>query len=336
VCRAVAGECDVAETCDGASAACPADGFVSSGAACRDAAGECDVAEACDGTSALCPDDARSPDGALCDDGDSCTVADRCAAGACVGDPSPDCSLSPFLCHKAAPAKAPRGTPPFPAYVRRTGDVVVDAFASAAPEDRHQLDLLAPIASCAAAGTSLAGSTHLHAYAAKLTKTDPRQPKLAKTVHTLENAVGRLRVRVDGIARLLSPAALAPGAGGAPPLEAGVLDHFKCYKVSVAREAGNQFEPITIALDDPLTGGSRVLDLLGTSHLCAPASLNGGDPSAPDHAQHLLCYKARLAKLDPPQRKDAKVRLSVMTVFGGEVVDAGTLAGVCLPSMRLD
>jgi hypothetical protein len=303
---------------------------------CRAAATECDVAEACDGTSAVCPDDAQSPDGAVCDDGDSCTAADRCAAATCVGDRSPGCDVSPFLCHKAAPAKAPRGTPPFPAFVERSGDVVVDALASAAPEDRHQLDLLKPIASCAAAGTSVAEATHLHAYAAKLTKTDPRQPKPAKTVHALENAVGRLRVRIDAVAHVLSPAAFALGAGGATPLEGGLLDHFKCYKVSVAREAGNRFEPTTIALDDPLAGGSRVLDLLGPAHLCAPASLNGGDPSAPDHAPHLLCYKTRLAKLDPPQRKDAKVRLSVSTTFGDEVVDAGTLAGVCLPSVRLD
>jgi hypothetical protein len=81
-CRAAAGECDVAETCDGASATCPVDDFVGAGIACTDptpgdcddaqcdgagacnatqgiegssyvcrpAAGECDLAELCDGT----------------------------------------------------------------------------------------------------------------------------------------------------------------------------------------------------------------------------------------------------------------------------------------------
>src|SRR5207247_4504520 len=48
-CRAVAGACDVAETCTGTSTTCPADGFASSSAQCRAAAGECDLAERCPG-----------------------------------------------------------------------------------------------------------------------------------------------------------------------------------------------------------------------------------------------------------------------------------------------
>ena len=54
VCRAAAGDCDVAETCDGSSPACPADGF-STGNECRASAGICDVAESCTGSSACVP-----------------------------------------------------------------------------------------------------------------------------------------------------------------------------------------------------------------------------------------------------------------------------------------
>jgi hypothetical protein len=85
VCRASAGTCDVAETCPGASATCPADAFVADGAVCRASAGTCDAAETCPGASATCPADAFVADGTACDDGSPCTEVDACATGACRG-----------------------------------------------------------------------------------------------------------------------------------------------------------------------------------------------------------------------------------------------------------
>src|SRR5207244_1620681 len=93
VCRAAAGECDVAESCTGTSATCPADAKQpagtactadtnpctldrcdgstntcthpagNAGAVCRAAAGECDVADTCTGTSAACPTEACQVNG---------------------------------------------------------------------------------------------------------------------------------------------------------------------------------------------------------------------------------------------------------------------------------
>jgi hypothetical protein len=78
-CRPVAGICDVAETCDGTGAPCPADGFVT-GTVCRASAGVCDLAEVCSGTSASCPPDAFAPAATvcrqlagICDTAESCT-----------------------------------------------------------------------------------------------------------------------------------------------------------------------------------------------------------------------------------------------------------------------
>ncbi|MCW5892537.1 MAG: hypothetical protein KIT14_18645 [bacterium] len=104
-CRASAGDCDLAETCDGAAqrrvppdarvapparcrgrrrrlrpetcdgsaVACPADALRASGATCRPAAGACDLAETCSGSDVTCPPDARAAAGTTC----------RAAAGAC-------------------------------------------------------------------------------------------------------------------------------------------------------------------------------------------------------------------------------------------------------------
>ena len=77
-CRAAAGVCDVAETCTGSSATCPADGFQSSSTVCRAAAGECDLTENCTGSLATCPADTKKTSGTLCtDEGNECTN-DQC------------------------------------------------------------------------------------------------------------------------------------------------------------------------------------------------------------------------------------------------------------------
>jgi len=83
-CRPAAGVCDLAETCDGTSAACPAD--TKSTAVCRPAAGVCDVTESCDGVHDACPGDAVQPAGAVC----------RPAAGAC--DLAETCDGSSVAC----------------------------------------------------------------------------------------------------------------------------------------------------------------------------------------------------------------------------------------------
>ncbi|WP_282416490.1 hypothetical protein [Polyangium sp. 15x6] len=91
-CRASAGACDVAESCDGASADCPVDMKVAAGTECRVSAGACDVAESCDGATDACPVDASAPDGSPCDDSDMCTVGDSCQLGVCKpGTPHPTC-----------------------------------------------------------------------------------------------------------------------------------------------------------------------------------------------------------------------------------------------------
>jgi uncharacterized delta-60 repeat protein len=110
-CRTATGECDVAETCTGASPQCPADGHVSDGSACtgdalpcttdlcgggacvhapgnagaicRSTSGECDVAETCSGSSPDCPADAHVADGIACTPDTLPCSTDACSSGAC-------------------------------------------------------------------------------------------------------------------------------------------------------------------------------------------------------------------------------------------------------------
>ncbi|MCP4549329.1 MAG: hypothetical protein GY835_22985, partial [bacterium] len=79
VCRAAAGGCDVAETCDGTTTDCPADVFEANGFVCRAAQSICDVEETCPGGLADCPADVFAPDTTLCraSAGD-CDLAETC------------------------------------------------------------------------------------------------------------------------------------------------------------------------------------------------------------------------------------------------------------------
>jgi hypothetical protein len=126
VCRPAAGDCDVAETCDGTSNDCPADAFQPASTVCRAAAGEYDLAETCTGSSGTCPSDAKKASGVACtDDGNLCTtdtcngtgndcqhpagnagVTCRPSAGVC--DPAETCTGTSTAC--PADAKSPAGT----------------------------------------------------------------------------------------------------------------------------------------------------------------------------------------------------------------------------------
>jgi len=76
-CRAAAGPCDTAETCDGTGAACPGDGFASAETVCRvsTSIAACDPAERCTGMGAACPSDTvtRAPTTEVCNgEDDNC------------------------------------------------------------------------------------------------------------------------------------------------------------------------------------------------------------------------------------------------------------------------
>ncbi|KNC54224.1 uncharacterized protein AMSG_10016 [Thecamonas trahens ATCC 50062] len=78
-CRASTGPCDVAETCNGASTSCPANGFRSTVYVCRASAGVCDVAETCTGSSASCPADSFQPTSVVCRASTGvCDLAETC------------------------------------------------------------------------------------------------------------------------------------------------------------------------------------------------------------------------------------------------------------------
>lgn len=83
ICRPAAGPCDVPESCNGSSAACPPDSFHGPSFVCRSAVGLCDQTEMCTGTSAACPLDQLEPAGGLCrPPAGLCDIPDTCDGSA--------------------------------------------------------------------------------------------------------------------------------------------------------------------------------------------------------------------------------------------------------------
>ena len=148
VCRAKAGACDVAETCSGSSATCPADGFAANGTSCSDG-NVCNGAETCTngtctaGTALVCNDnnvctnDTCNPstgcvftnNTAPCSDGVACT-ADVCSGGACQSTPScpggSTCNLVTGTCDVPAGSYSIWPTNPTPAVVDAGADSPVE------------------------------------------------------------------------------------------------------------------------------------------------------------------------------------------------------------------
>jgi YVTN family beta-propeller protein len=79
------------DTCDGAGACAHTAG--NAGTTCRSATGQCDAAETCTGASTACPPDLHQPDGTGCSDGDSCTNPDVCTGGVCTSGTPVVCPL---------------------------------------------------------------------------------------------------------------------------------------------------------------------------------------------------------------------------------------------------
>jgi len=82
-CRAKAGDCDVAETCDGQNKACPTDAVVPADTECRAKAGCCDLAETCDGQNKACPTNTFNTELTCATElnGDCGVVEYKCVAG---------------------------------------------------------------------------------------------------------------------------------------------------------------------------------------------------------------------------------------------------------------
>jgi hypothetical protein len=154
---------------------------------------------------------------------------------------------------------------------------------------------------------------HLVFYTIK--QTTPRTVK-RKGVAVL-NQFGTLVVTVGKADRLLVPTAKSLSAY--PDPLATPLDHFKCYKVGSAK-----FRASGLTVETQF--GPLVVDIKKPTHLCAPASKNGEDPTAPSHSEHLMCYQVH------GPRPDVQPAIFTNDQFGPDTYTFFGPRDLCVPS----
>jgi uncharacterized protein YfaP (DUF2135 family) len=92
-------------------------------------------------------------------------------------------------CYKVAPAKAPRGAPPFPPFVPRTGLSVTDQFLSRLFDVTKPARVCHPVVDPDAELEVDDAPAHVVCYLAKLTKRDPKQEKAPPQTVSTHNAL---------------------------------------------------------------------------------------------------------------------------------------------------
>ena len=243
----------------------------------------------------------------------------------------------PFVCYKGR-ALGSRGLPVFSP---RRGDVLLDIFSTARPEDQHRVDLARSIGLCAPA--SIEGElvidqvAHLEAYDMRVTKTSPRQPRHGDSLHAIVNRFGALKLRVRTEDRLLAPTATTLGTGGVAPVGSSGVDNFKCYDAKVARAATGAapfpvFTPLQVMVADQFA--TRIVNVTRPRRFCAPADLGGANPAAPSHSRYLVCYQVRVASTRPKQPKFVATVVSTHPRFAPEVLVVSKPDELCLPSFK--
>ncbi|MBI3770107.1 MAG: Ig-like domain-containing protein [Deltaproteobacteria bacterium] len=243
-----------------------------------------------------------------------------------------------YLCYRAKPARADPGGAPFPTFAPRSGDAVIDALGSFAAGDQHLRDIKRAIGLCTPAEVdgqaALDDATHLDVYAVTRTRTVPPQALPLPAAHEMVDEFGTLRLGVRAADRVFVPAGTAGGTGGAPPPAPGGVDTFACYPAKAARTSADTpaFSPRSVVVQDAL--GARTLQLTQPTRVCAPADLNGADASAPAHAGHLVCYRARLARMPVPQPRFENTVVSTYDTFGPEVLAMTAIEELCVPSLK--
>src|SRR5262249_12535985 len=154
---------------------------------------------------------------------------------------------------------------------------------------------------------------HLAGYVAKA-------PKFMKRPNqTVVDQFGTLHLDVVRPEMLLVPSS-KDGVQEQPPFP----DHFQCYKAKrskgspkfVKRTASvvDQFETVTVTLVKPTL-------------LCAPASKNNEDPTAPNHPDHLTCYKTTDGNFGTQTH-------TINNQFGLDAVTVIHRRELCVPSLK--
>ncbi len=233
--------------------------------------------------------------------------------------------LDHFVCYRTKPTPGLPGFTPVP-------DVSLgDQFGSSLGKITNSNVLCAPAQKYNEPSTLGAALHPLHLRRYEVGPTPALTPVPNKKV---VNQFGTLQVDVLApLRKLLVPSTKDLMTIPAPPI-APALDHFQCYRVAPA-QGSPSFPLVTragVSIVDQF--GSRLIDVMKPLRLCAPVNKNSEDPTAPEHRDHLMCYKIRLSTLVRQTFGPAIQPIFTANQFANEKMTATGLAELCVPSAK--
>jgi len=241
--------------------------------------------------------------------------------------PTPTAKATPvldhFTCYKAG---ATKGSVKFLGVANPPGVSLVDQFGSSTVVVKNPKFLCAPTDKNGEDPTAPTHPEHLKMYQIK----NPLKPVLPTDIMVVDqfNPTG-LFVNAKKTSHLLVPSVKSlTGPTPIPTPGAFVTDHFQCYKISISTNTPKFVPVLGVSLGDQF--GTMTVDVKKPAFLCNPVDKNGEDPTAPNHSDHLLCYKAK--QVDTVKFVKL-VGVFVNNQFGSETLDVKKPALLCVPAI---
>ncbi len=155
-------------------------------------------------------------------------------------------------------------------------------------------------------------------------------PKFVKQTNLMVvNQFGTLFVDAIKPDRLLVPAGTSLLVNPAPLPPPPNPDPFQCYRIKVTKGTPKFAPVLGVAVEDQL--GTMTVNVKKPIRLCNPVNENGGDPTAPTHPQHLLCYQVTAVAGSP---KFASLGTFANSEFGPQTLTVIKPEELCVPSSK--
>jgi glucose/arabinose dehydrogenase len=232
---------------------------------------------------------------------------------------APPTDIDSYLCYKAAFApgqpKLPRGT----------------TIALSDAEVPGPIDFAVPKPATLCNPASVNGSTVIESSAHQegfAIKRVPGSPRFAKTNQLTGDQFANRNLSLSQETSLLVPSSKVLGGGGAPPYTLTTVDHYKCYRASLAKGSPTYIAPAPATVSDEFFTGGQSLTFKKPTKFCDPVAADG---STINHAAaSLVCYGVKL----PAGMRFGKTTVSTNDPeFGAGVLVASAVSELCVPAL---
>jgi hypothetical protein len=177
---------------------------------------------------------------------------------------------------------------------------------------------------CNTTTTSDNPNVHQVGYKASPSK-DVQQAPFERSDHILFDEFGQQALSMIKPAGILVASAMIHGGGGTETTDTTGIEHYQCYKAARASGSVKFVPPAPFTIEDSF--GQKNIAVAKISKICSPITLNGENPSAPNHALHLACYRARL------ENGAVGGIVSINNViFGDDIMTLKSMTEYCVPA----